>query len=166
MPPRRHKEDFDSHDTAQICLNGHWISGSYHDAPEFREPFCKHCGSRTIIQCEHCHTEIRGFYRDAIPSLERTVPAFCHGCGKPHPWVAAKIHAAKAMVSELQGLTDADRLIIQTSIDDIAANTPMTEVAVVRVKKLIPKVLSSGGEALRKLIVDVASETAAKALKG
>jgi len=70
------------------------------------------------------------------------------------------------MVSELQGLTDADRLIIQTSIDDIAANTPMTEVAVVRVKKLIPKVLSSGGEALRKLIVDVASETAAKALKG
>jgi hypothetical protein len=70
------------------------------------------------------------------------------------------------MVDELQGLTDAERITIQTSIDDIAANTPMTEVAVVRVKKLMPKVLSSGGEALRKLIVDIASEAAAKTLKG
>jgi hypothetical protein len=70
------------------------------------------------------------------------------------------------MADELEGLTDAERLTIKASIDDIAANTPMTEVAVVRVKKLIPKVLASGGEALRRLIVDVASETAAKALKG
>jgi hypothetical protein len=167
VPPRRHLKDFDSHDTAQICVNGHWISGTYHDAPAFRQAFCKECGARTIIECEQCRTEIQGHYRNAAP-MDWTVrvPVYCHACGKPYPWVEARIHAAKALVEELQGLTDAERITIQTSIDDIAANTPMTEVAVVRVKKLLPKVLSGGGEALRKIIVDIATETAAKALKG
>jgi len=70
------------------------------------------------------------------------------------------------MADELDGLTDAERLTIKASIEDIAANTAMTEVAVVRVKKLFPKILSNGGEALRRLIVEVASETAGKALRG
>lgn len=169
MPPRRPERgpDFNSHDTAQICLNGHFINGFYHDAPQFRQDFCKQCGAKTIIQCQDCNAEIIGYYRNAAPiNLRPDVPSFCNNCGKPYPWVAAKMYAAKAMVDELDGLTDAERITIKASIDDIAANTPMTEVAVVRVKKLIPKVLASGGEALRKLIVDIASESAAKALKG
>lgn len=167
MPPRTHEKDFHSHDAAQICVNGHWIIGNFHDAPAFRQDFCRQCGAKTITGCPSCNAEIRGYYRNTAPiNLRQEVPAFCANCGKPYPWIAAKIHAAKAMADELEGLTDAERLIIKASIDDIAANTPMTEVAVVRVKKLIPKILSSGGEALRRLIVDVASETAAKTLKG
>jgi len=73
-------------------------------------------------------------------------------------WTAAKVIAAKAMADELEGLNDAERLLVKASIDDIAADTPMSEVAAVRIKKLMPKVLTTGGEVLRKLIVDVASE--------
>jgi hypothetical protein len=41
----------------------------------------------------------------------------------------------------------------------------MTQVAVVRVKKLIPKMGELAG-AMRKLVVDVAGKTAAELLKG
>ena len=70
------------------------------------------------------------------------------------------------MADELDGLTDVERITLKANIDDIAANTPMTEVAALRIKKLIPTVLSSGGEALRTLVVEIASEAAAKVLKG
>jgi hypothetical protein len=167
MPPRRHDKDFDSHDAAQICVNGHYILGFYHDSPGFRQKYCRHCGALTIFKCEHCDAEITGHYRNTAPiRLREEVPAHCHNCGRPYPWIAAKIHAAKAMADELDGLTDAERILLKASIDDIAANTPMTEVAVVRVKKVMPKIGGAIGEAFRKLIVDVSSETAAKLLKG
>jgi hypothetical protein len=155
----------EGYDTAQICLNGHWISGSFHDFPQFRQAFCKECGAGTVTSCANCGAEIQGHYRGSM-STRHEVPSFCHACGKPYTWMTAKIHAAKAMADELEGLTDAERITLKANIDDIAANTPMTEVAAVRVKKLIPKVLSSGGEVLRKLVVEIASEAAAKVLKG
>lgn len=94
------------------------------------------------------------------------VPTFCGNCGKSFPWTAAKILAAKAMADELQELSEADRITLKASIDDIAANTPMTEVAVVRVKKLIPKLAKESADVLRRLVVDVASEAAKKLMNG
>jgi hypothetical protein len=47
------------------------------------------------------------------------------------------------MAGELDGLTDAERITLKANLDDIAANTPMTEVAAVRIKKLMPRVLPS-----------------------
>ena len=166
MPPRRGEKDFYSYDTAQICVNGHVVNLSYHDGPQFRRDFCVDCGARTIITCPSCNTEIVGHYRNHTGLEPPMTPRFCTACGRPYPWIHARIAAAKAMADELDGLSDAERITIKASIDDIAADTPMTEVAVVRVKKLIPKVLAGGGEALRRLIVDVASETASKTLKG
>jgi Uncharacterized protein conserved in bacteria (DUF2321) len=37
---------------------------------------------------------------------------------KPHPWTAAKVVAAKAMVDELSGLDDAEKVLLKASIDD------------------------------------------------
>ena len=56
--------------------------------------------------------------------------------------------------------------MLKASIDDIAANTPMTEVAVVRLKRLIPKLAKDSADVLRRLVVDVASETAKKMMTG
>jgi len=93
-------------------------------------------------------------------------PEYCADCGRPYPWTASKLDAARAMADELDGLTEAQRLTLKASIDDIAGETPTTQVAVVRVKKLISQVPSVAGEAIRKLVVDVASETAKKLLTG
>jgi hypothetical protein len=156
------------YDAAQVCLNGHVITDTYHRSPEFRQKFCDKCGQPTIYQCPKCKTEIRGDYHVenlfVITTGEKTPPAFCFACGKPFPWVAAKIAAAQALADEVDGLTDAERITLKASIEQIAAETPMTDVAVVRLKKLIPKVLAGGGEALRRLVVDVASEAAKKSM--
>lgn len=155
------------YDTAQICLNGHVISGSYHDAPEFRQDFCDKCGAGTTFKCAHCNTEIRGYYASPGVISVATVkaPSYCHGCGKPMPWTAAKLEAAQAMVDELEELTWAQREALKKSIDQIATDSPMTEVAVARIKKTLPMVAKESVGAMRRLIIDVAGKTAAELLK-
>lgn len=155
----------EGYDTAQICLNGHVATGSYHDSPEFRQDYCKHCGVKTTIHCSSCNKEINGRFRGHMSLSNISAPSFCIGCGKPYPWTAAKVVAAKAMVDELSNLDESERVLLKASIDDIAADTPMTQVAVVRVKKLIPK-MGDLAPAMRKLFVDVAGKAAAEMLKG
>lgn len=158
------------YDTAQICLNGHVITDQYDRSPEFRRAFCKRCGKKTITACEACATSIQGDY--TVPEVMvigggmMDAPAYCHACGHPYPWTMAKVVAAKALAEELAELTEPQRIMLRSSIDDIASETPMTEVAVLRVKNLIRGLPAAAGETVRKLIVDVASETAAKLLKG
>ena len=143
------------------------ISGAHHGSPEFRQDYCHKCGAATTTKCASCAAEIRGYYSTpgviSIPRLK--APSFCYGCGKPYPWVAARILAAKAMADEISGMSDADKILLKASIDDIAADTPMTQVAVARFKKLIPK-MGEFADGMRKLALDVASKTAAELLKG
>jgi hypothetical protein len=69
------------------------------------------------------------------------------------------------MADELAELDYADKIILKTSIDQISTDTPMTEVGVARIKKLIPKLSQTGGELVQKLVVAVATE-GAKAYMG
>ncbi len=92
-------------------------------------------------------------------------PAYCHECGASFPWTATRIAVAKAMADELDELDDAQRIQLKASIDDIAGDTPRTELAVMRAKKLIAKVPSALGDTVRKILVDVASEAALKMMK-
>jgi hypothetical protein len=162
--------DMGQYDTAQVCLNGHVITDTYYRVPQFRQDFCSMCGQATVHQCKACGTEIRGdYYVPGVIDLtmsKKVAPSFCHGCGKPHPWTAAKILAAQAMADEVEGLNDAERVMLKASIEQIASDTPMTEVAVTRIKKLIPKVAKEGVGALRRLIIDVAGKTGAELMKG
>lgn len=153
------------YDTAQVCLNGHVATSHYHDYPEFREDFCSECGAPTTTTCHVCAKEIRGSYRDTASLGDFDPPSFCINCGKPFPWTGAKIAAAKAMADELSDLTDHERVLLKASIDDIAADTPMTQVAVVRFKKLLPK-MGELADGMRKLVVEIAGKTAAELLKG
>jgi hypothetical protein len=93
-----------------------------------------------------------------------SVRAFCHACGKPYPWTRAGIEAAKALALEFEELDDAERIQLQASIDDLVTDTPKTNVAIVRFKKLMPKVGKHGADALRAILINLITEGAKKTL--
>lgn len=64
--------------------------------PENQRPFCRRCGSETILKCQHCQSEIPGqpYFDGVIHAIRRLpVPEFCHRCGKAYPWHGLKIPA-------------------------------------------------------------------------
>lgn len=89
-------------DTAQICVNGHVVTDTLEFSPERAEKRCHECGGETISQCPSCSVAIRGYHH--VPGIiiaggyER--PAFCHECGKPFPWTAAGLEAARELARE------------------------------------------------------------------
>ena len=92
------------------------------------------------------------------------LPSFCPDCGEPYPWTEASLKAAKELADELDNLSLEEREILKKSLDDIMVmeDTPQTPVAATRFKKLIVKAGKPAAEAFRKLLIDVASETAKK----
>ena len=155
------------YDTMQVCKNGHLITPAFRTFQHHGRKFCERCGAATVAACPSCNTIIPGQTIEGSVHLwsDNDVPPFCGQCGKPFPWTAAKLHAAKVMADELDGLTDADRIALKASFDDIASDTPMTEVGVLRIKKLMRKVGKPASDIIYKFAVDVASDTAAKAMK-
>lgn len=153
--------------TAQICMKGHIITDSIEDRPERATPFCEQCGEKTITRCPNCDVNIRGYYHHGgeVVLLYRR-PAFCHACGKPYPWTETTLKAAHELAEELENLSISDKENLHQSIDDIVTESPSTELAVTRFKKLLAKVGEPAARALRELVVDIASSTAVKLIKG
>lgn len=159
-----------------FCRNGHYIA-SYNrtaqsmvqalhmkvaedrdDSPH-KEKFCGVCGASNLLACEHCHSLIKSL------TDRGGKPGYCITCGKPYPWTEATLTAAKEYTQELEELTAEDKAALIATFDDLVADTPRTELAAHRFKKLIRKSGPVAGEFLRKMIVDIASETAVKLLK-
>ncbi len=155
-------------DTAQVCLNGHPINSTVCANPKLNRKFCDKCGQPTILACSNCNTLIRGYSGDEAPGIAYTFeyepPAYCHECGLPFPWTAARIKAAKDLTAELEGLTEDERGVLAASINDIVRDSPQTSVAATRLKKILAKVGKHGGAALLDIIKGVASEAAKKIL--
>jgi hypothetical protein len=61
-------------------------------------------------------------------------------------------------------LTPTEKEALSKSLDDLVKDTPQTQVAATRFKKLLSKVSKEGGTALREILVSVLSETAKKTL--
>ena len=155
-------------DIAQICLNGHVVNDSTIHYPDHNKDFCDKCGAKTITHCPHCNDPIRGryymkFVYDASPFR---APAYCHNCGAPYPWTEAKLNAAKELAEELERLTEEERKILAQSIDDLVKESPKTELAATRVKKLLAKAGKEGARLMLEILKEVASETAKKVLWG
>jgi hypothetical protein len=152
---------------AQVCLNGHMVTsdiGNY----ELRSKFCRTCGTSTITACPKCNAGIRGYYyASGVLTLGETpVYPFCHECGSAYPWTEAKIKAARDMADELDELSQEERERLKGTLDDLTRNTPQTEVAVVRFKKLMTKAGKAGANAMRDIVVNIVSEAVKKALLG
>lgn len=153
-----------SHDTALVCLNGHQINRGFYDYPQFNTTYCSKCGAATIHQCPECQTDIRGSYRDSMSfSSDNTPPDYCHNCGKPYPWTAARLEVARELIQELDE-TDENKTRLADSLVDIAANTPRTPLAAERMRRVLEKLGGHLGIALREILVDISSETAKKIL--
>jgi hypothetical protein len=156
------------YDIAQICLNGHTVNSMARSNVVANQKFCDTCGAATIITCQACGRSIRGYYHDFGFRLGRVefddyvVPSFCHTCGKSYPWIQAKLGAAQELADELDGLSQDEKDVLKKSLDDIIKDTPRTELASLRFKKLAGKASREGAEGLKNILIGVATEAAKK----
>jgi hypothetical protein len=157
-----------SYDTAQICINGHMVNSSSVRRPHHNAAFCPKCGSATITACPHCNGAIRGrlYYDDDPGSLNVPVPAFCQACGKAFPWTASAIETARLLADETDSLSPAEREELKSTFGDLVRDTPKTILAITRFNKLMVKAGKGAAHAFRDILVDIASETAKKAIFG
>ncbi len=163
------------HDTAQICLKGHIVNAESDSKPEFNEKFCSKCGVLVISACQNCGTTIIGTYRspdifhtDRFPDLVSVSidkpPFFCRECGEPYPWTVEKLKAAQDVVNEDPNLTDAQKVTLNESVNDLVHETPRTPIAAKRYKTLVGKAAKETAKVLRELLVDIASEILKKTM--
>ncbi len=157
-------------DTAQICKNGHLVNDSMKRFPEANSLFCSKCGEPTITECEACHTPIRGYYQ--VPGVigyserKKVAPNFCHHCGKTYPWTDRWLQTSREMVNELDELAPPDREQFQRCLPDLVREGPATELAAVRVRKIMKKLNKETYELTRMVIDEQLSEPARKTLFG
>jgi len=152
------------YEVAQICLNGHVINARAGMWPHHNKDFCDKCGAATITRCPNCDTEIQGQYIVGSWSSDYAAAAFCPYCGKPYPWIEAKIQSAHELAVELENISDEEKKTLAMSIDEITKDTPKTTLAATRLKKILLKAGKPIADAFRDILVDVASETAKKVL--
>jgi hypothetical protein len=156
-----------SYKTAQICLNGHIINGNIEDNSIDNHNFCQDCGSKTIQECLECGSNIKGDldYGVGYETLQ-FAPKHCYNCGSPYPWLKEKLLAAKELADEIEELNEEDREKLKTSIDDLIIDSPRTELAAIRFKKILPKAGKEIANGMRGIIVDIVSESAKKLIFG
>jgi hypothetical protein len=157
------------------CLNGHYVgllnevrqartgaqwqrmmAQAEREGPTRLPLFCSTCGAANINACQHCQTPIELQYLDARP-------AYCGGCGKPHPWQESAIENLKGILQESE-LNAEDRQEIELALHDVLRDTPKTESASLRMKRLLGKMRKPLYDVAIKVVTDVASETAKKTL--
>lgn len=154
----------EGYDVRQVCLNGHQISEHAQSMPQFRKDFCPECGERTITACPECHAPIQGHYNSpGVLSIRKTrVPNNCHACGTAYPWRQHALAAAVELLEmELEGQAATDAVAL---IPAIATENPRTEVAALKLKKILGALGKPAYDIAIKVVSDVASETAKKTL--
>jgi hypothetical protein len=156
------------YNTAQICRNGHVITANYDKHPEFRKAFCDKCGAATITHCEGCTKAIRGRYHSDIRNLldNYSAPRFCPHCGKPYPWTASRLQAAKTLFEELEDLNVDDRRLLGQDLDDMVTDSPKTEVASSRFRRIMKKAGKESYDVVKRAVTDLVSEAVKKTLFG
>jgi hypothetical protein len=155
-----------SYDVQEVCLNGHVTNN--HASDEARnQNFCDHCGAKTITACPHCKGPIRGGHKyNPSSPIPGPPEAYCLHWGRPFPWTQASVDSLRAIAAVGDGLNEEDRAQLVEILPDLIAKTktPRTQLAIVQMKKLLKKGGTVFSEAVRKTIVDVASETIKKTL--
>jgi hypothetical protein len=139
------------YDVARICLNGHLIGfeSKGPGRPGLRrvDPFCQQCGSRTIAECPVCRSEIRGrpMVSPMVPDVFTSydVPPFCRACGSAYPWTKSKIEPAKEPIRLADELNDAEKATLTADLPDLVSDTPRTQAAATRFKRLLAKLALS-----------------------
>lgn len=151
---------------AQVCLNGHLITDSMDQSFGLSTPFCSKCGAPTITACPSCNAPLHGDYDCGIPVIGTTtsVDAYCYQCGKPYPWTESALQSAKQLIMEEDSIAESDKTAAIESLPDIVSETPNTNLAVVRMKKIIASAGKFTSDAIRKFIIDFGCKLAIQML--
>ena len=148
--------------TAQVCLEGHLLTGSIQTDPGRMQKFCGRCGSETITNCPGCEKPIRGdYYGPGYCSPCHHPPLYCYACGAPLPWTETKIRAAVEVFVEFGSLEEAECKTIEADIANIARGTAAAELSARRVKRIWDRAGQIGYE----ILMEFATKTAAEMLK-
>jgi hypothetical protein len=145
---------------AIYCRNGHYIGlveGSYFSEGA-TQAFCTKCGAETLQGCLSCNAQI------PHPRYGSDQAAYCGSCGKPFPWTETALAAAKEYTDELEALNDDEKATLKASFDDLTVDTPRTELAASRFKRIMGKIGPAAGDVLTKIMVNVATEAAKKGM--
>lgn len=154
---------------AQVCPNGHVATTAADQNPELREAFCSTCGETTITNCPNCSASIRGdYYVEDVFGFggDYEPPSFCHNCGKAFPWTERKIASAVELVEVGADLSPDELQQFRSDLTELTKDSPKTQVASLRFKKVMSKVGTSVASGVRDIVVDVLSEAAKKAIWG
>ena len=146
------------YDIAQICLNGHMVNDASRGLAEHNEKFCSKCGAQTITACPRCSDPLPGQFQEGMWAYPGRVRSFCRACGAAYPWTASALSAARLLTEELEGLTPSERVELSNSLDDLVQDTPMSQVAALRFKKLMAKSGAQAAALMKNILYAVAAE--------
>jgi len=93
-------------------------------------------------------------------------PAFCYNCGCPFPWTERKIAGAVELIEVGADLQPDELRQFQSDVTELTRDSPKTQVASLRFKKVMEKVGVSIASGVRDILVGVLSEAAKKAIWG
>jgi hypothetical protein len=149
------------HCAAQVCLKGHiqHCDGTSFDS----KAYCPKCGAPCIDECSHCKEPIRGVEMYS-PATEYSRPQFCHGCGRPYPWMEYRLRTARELLEHDDKLTLDDRNSLWDDLH-LVMSDPKADLVPAK-KKLIDIKLRNATEAVREAILDLIAKTTAEVLKG
>ena len=153
----------EGYDTMEVCLNGHQITDMAVSQPISRQPFCSKCGSATITGCTQCQRLIRGHrHIPGVFSVHRTpVPKYCIDCGTPYPWQTAAIQNFNEILHETD-LTEQQLAEAEKALPDVIQDGPKTEIASMRLGKVLKSLQKPAYDIAVKVVTDIASDTAKK----
>lgn len=154
------------YETAQVCMNGHVINARAISDSERNTQFCAECGARSIMACEHCETPIRGDY--IVPGVLVISPGLpppkrCYACGEPFPWTEAAVRATHELIDE-ERISSEEKDKLKQDLPDLLAETPRTQVAVVRWKRFLTQAGSGSRDLFKEVLAGVIVELAKKGL--
>jgi hypothetical protein len=130
--------------------------------PENNKKYCKECGEKTIDTCPNCNHSIRGARAGMVGFVN--APAYCEECGNPFPWTETRIRTAIQLFAEEMADKEAVRQF-EESVRTVSKGNPEAPLAANRLGKLMAKVTTTiTADAIKKTVVDVASETIKKTL--
>src|SRR6267142_579288 len=144
---------------AQICMQGDVQSSD--GTPFDPSAHCTKCGSECIHQCLSCKTPIRGKMKFSAVNYDN--PSFCHGCGKPYPWMDDKLRTAKDLLFHDEKLTYEERKELWGLLQYVMSN-PKADLVPSKSKLIELKIQKAAGP-IKDFITDLLAKYAAEMSK-
>jgi hypothetical protein len=149
------------HCSAQICRKGHiqHCDGMLFEA----NAHCTKCGASCIHECPACIEPIRGSqqYQD---TKNYVLPLFCHGCGRPYPWMEDRLQTARRLLDHDDQLSYEEREELWGDLQYVMSD-PKADLVPAK-RKLIQINLAKASEVARESIIEIIAKTMAEFLKG